>query len=506
MTKNVLLAFALFTLVSNVNAQLTSNTDNYSQVKRMAGIGKVWGLVKYYQPSVLKKKIDWDILFINSYDSLKNAKEFESYNQQLKNLLLKAKLSPKVFSKKDSIKATLILKGELSKLDNFKIINDTSNFIRQPDFTWINNDEIFSKEVQNLLLQIIIDYQPVNNKFLEGGGNISFNHLDNPFSKIDSVSEPYRILALFRYWNIINYYFPYKNLTDKNWDSVLIENIPLFVRYSSYYDYFYQIKHLTSQTNDSHADMTEIDDKKGLKLKTAQKTYRPTYYFPPVKVEMINSKIIISDVQNDSLNKTGTIQKGDELLMINYYNPSYAVASHRYYTVNSTEQSFIDKVKYNLVSDYFSDTSLFNFVLLRGNDTVKVNNIKGVNWGVYWRMNWSDKKDTIPSYYSINDSLGYINLDKVTPKDSRKAYRKYKNLPALIFDMRGYPAGYAPLFLPRMFSRKPIAVANFYYPSKKYAGVFVKNKIAENYYLENTVSLFFKIIFNTKPKSRKRLS
>lgn len=496
MKKYALLTFGLIILIFKVKGQLVNNADSSSlQVNRMAGIGKVWGLVKYYQPSVLKKKIDWDVVFVNNYEGLKNANDFECFNKKLKNLILNAKFSPKVFWENDSIKATLILKGELSKLSNFNIINDTSNFIRQPDFSWINNDEIFSKEVQSLLLQIIIDFKPVNNKYLKARAKVSFRHIENPFSKIDSVSEPYRILALFRYWNIINYYFPYKNLTDKNWDSVLIENIPLFVKSSSYYDYFWKIKHLTSQINDSHADMTEIDVKKGLKRQKISKKPSPTYYYPPVKFKIVNKNIIITSVLNDSLKIAGTIKEGDELLMINNYKTIGAIETLYYYSANSTKQSLRNKIDNSLIY-YFMDTTSFNFILLRGIDTVKVYNIKGVNWTVYW----GEKKVTIPSYFSINDSLGYINLVKVNAKDVRKAFRKFKNSSSIIFDMRGYPNGYAPILLPRMFSRKPIAVANFYYPSKKYAGIFVKNKREENYYLENSVSLGFKMIFNTNKK------
>ncbi|MBJ7429528.1 MAG: hypothetical protein JHD28_11320 [Bacteroidia bacterium] len=409
-------------------------------------------------------------------------------------------MKPKAFSKIDSFGAKLILNGELSKLSNFSFINDTSNFIRQPDFTWINNNEILSAEVKNTLIRLILNYNPVKNKYLEARKRIAFTHVENPFSKTDSVSEAYRILALFRYWNIINYYFPYKTLIDKNWDSVLVENIPLFSSSNTYFDYFYRIKHLTSEASDSHADFTEIDDKKGLKQKPKSNTYSPTYYYPPIKVELINSKLIISDVLNDSLKKNGTIQKGDELLMINNYKTARAIASLNYFTANSTEQSFVNKVKYRLVSDYFSDTTVFNFILLRARDTVKVDNIQGLKWSVYWTLSWNNEKDTIPPYYTINDSLGYINLGKINSREIKKAISKYKNLPAIIFDMRGYPNGFAPIFLPKMFSKKPIAVANFYYPSKKYAGVFIKNKQEQNYYVENMASLGFKIIFNTNKK------
>lgn len=207
MARNIFFILTLTLAFAKVSGQdVSTSYDSSLQVTRIAGVCKVWGLVKYYQPNVARKKIDWDAAFINSYENIKSANDFESYNQQLKNLLSKAMLIPKVFSDKDSLKLKWILKGELSKLDNFKILNDTSNYIRQPDFTWIKNNIIFSNEIQSLLIQIIIDYKPVTNKYLKGSEVIS--HSENPFSKIDSISEPYRLLGLFRYWNIVNYFFP----------------------------------------------------------------------------------------------------------------------------------------------------------------------------------------------------------------------------------------------------------------------------------------------------------
>ncbi|MBI4946248.1 MAG: PDZ domain-containing protein [Bacteroidetes bacterium] len=269
------------------------------------------------------------------------------------------------------------MKGKLSKLDNFKILNDTSNYIRQPDFTWIKNDTMFSKENQNLLFQIIIDYKPVTNKYLKGSEVIS--HRENPFSDIDSVSEPYRLLGLFRYWNIVNYFYPYKNLADKNWDSVLVENIPRFEKANSYYGYFYQIQHLTTEINDSHAWGTQIDSKKGLKQEPTVHAPYPTYYYPPFKIEMHDTNLFISKILNDSLAQSGTIQIGDMLLKVNDKDVSKAISYFRNNTPSSTEQSFRNAAKYSLIR-YLADTSLFSFIVVREKDTLKVTNIKGVDY------------------------------------------------------------------------------------------------------------------------------
>lgn len=466
--------------------------DTILQSERMAGVCKVWGLIKYYQPKVSKKKIDWDGVLLKCYNNFDNLNDFQGYNENLKALLSGAEIIPRAFSASDSLKAKQVLNGELSKLNNFAILNDTVDFIRQPDFRWIGNNSLFSNEIQKLLFQVIIDYKPVTSRYLKGSETIF--HAENPFSNIDSVSEAYRMLALFRYWNIVNYFYPYKNLTDKSWDSVLTENIPLFEKANSYNGYFRNVLHLTSEINDTHAWGTFVDPKKAIKHQGGESEHHPMY-FPPFKIKLLDNNVMISQLLNDSLRRSGLLQEGDILIKVNNNMVNKAVEKFRYYTPASTKQSFESSANESLIFN-LKDTLNFDFSLLRGTDTLNVSNIKGLNGDSYWK----DEKDTVPACYKIGDSTGYINLAKAKVKDLKKAYRQYKNFPALIFDMRGYPNSWGAIFLPKMFSRKPVMTANYFYPSKKYAGVFVKSKAGENYFVENNFALLVKSLFNVKKK------
>src|SRR5690606_35326385 len=38
-------------------------------------------------------------------------------------------------------------------------------------------------------------------------------------------STEYRLLALFRLWNVVHFFFPYKHLMDRDWDEILLEFI-----------------------------------------------------------------------------------------------------------------------------------------------------------------------------------------------------------------------------------------------------------------------------------------
>ena len=65
-------------------------------------------------------------------------------------------------------------------------------------------------------------------------------------------SEEYRLLALFRYWNVINYFFPYKHLIDRPWSTVLTDFIPRFATNTSALDYQMTIAEMVVRMQDSH--------------------------------------------------------------------------------------------------------------------------------------------------------------------------------------------------------------------------------------------------------------
>ena len=52
---------------------------------------------------------------------------------------------------------------------------------------------------------------------------------ENPYPNLSMTDIGYRLLALFRYWNIIEYYYPYKYLIHAEWNKILFEFIPLFI-------------------------------------------------------------------------------------------------------------------------------------------------------------------------------------------------------------------------------------------------------------------------------------
>lgn len=70
---------------------------------------------------------------------------------------------------------------------------------------------------------------------------------------MDYPAAEYRLLTLFRYWNMINYFFPFKYALNQNWNQVLVDMIPLFREAPDVTSYHMAMMELVGRVNDSHA-------------------------------------------------------------------------------------------------------------------------------------------------------------------------------------------------------------------------------------------------------------
>ena len=75
---------------------------------------------------------------------------------------------------------------------------------------------------------------------------------ENTYPDMASPSREYRLLGLFRVWNVMHYFFPYQHLMDRSWDSVLTEFIPRFAEAATPDDYCLTAREFVAHLQDSH--------------------------------------------------------------------------------------------------------------------------------------------------------------------------------------------------------------------------------------------------------------
>lgn len=125
---------------------------------------------------------------------------------------------------------------------------------------------------------------------------------DNPYSDMNFPSAEYRLLALFRYWNVINNFFPYKNLIGDSWETVLPRYIVKFEANKDQTDYHLTVREMVAEMRDSHGGARN-SNAAGEKFGTFQ---------PAVFVGYVEEKSVVTKVLDDKL----PIKVGDVILSV----------------------------------------------------------------------------------------------------------------------------------------------------------------------------------------------
>jgi hypothetical protein len=100
--------------------------------------------------------------------------------------------------------------------------------LNQTDINWITNSNILSSSVKDKLQFIHKNKNQDSNRYIKIVYNTADFNGEKEYNSIGFPGAHLRLLMLARFWNIINYFAPYKYLAD-NLDDVLRQFIPQFI-------------------------------------------------------------------------------------------------------------------------------------------------------------------------------------------------------------------------------------------------------------------------------------
>jgi C-terminal processing protease CtpA/Prc len=275
----------------------------------------------------------------------------------------------------------------------------------------------------------------------------SVNPKDKPYADMQFPTAEYRLLALFRFWNVINYFFPYKNLIGDSWETVLPRYIPKFEASKDAVDYQLTVREMVAEIRDSHGGTRNADlsmDKLGR-------------FQPAIFVGYVEEKSVVTKVLDNTL----PIKVGDEILTIDDEPVAKRREFHARYIASSTPQWLMRLVHFRL--------------LLGQKDSpvkLRVRGPEGQVRDVSLTRSQSilDPKlaavleRTTPVVQVLPSGVGYVDLARLAGGEVDKMFETIKNTPAVIFDMRGYPKGTAWSIAPRLTEKKNIVGALFSRP------------------------------------------
>lgn len=386
------LLILLFSFQISVSQEINEN-------QKIATSIKIWGFLKYYHPEVASGKFDWD--------------------EQLTKLIA---LTEKTTNKEELSAVYVNWIKQLGSINKQKTNSDIKNkYINKNfDLSWTQNNIFLSNELSQLLKNIEENRHKKKQHYVKANkvGGIEIIN-EKEYKEFDWTKKELRLITLARYWNIIEYFYPYKYATDKKWDDVLTDMIPKFIN--------------PKTEEEFHLAMFElvvcIDDTHGMFVTPLTNRYFG-FKWQPARYEIIDNKAIITSFYNDSLAMKNDIQIGDVISKVNGITVNELFLKNKKYINASNEATKLRNSYYSIFNG--NTDSVFVEVERNGVITTKK----------YNRYLWSDLKIKYPvkeKWKLINDSIGYVNMGDLIMTDVDQMMIELKHTKTIIFDIRNYP-------------------------------------------------------------------
>lgn len=367
-------------------------------------ICKTWGLLKYYHPGVATGKHNWDSVLVASLGQLAKSKNDNQLNIEIQKMLAIA--------------------GNDTEAPYFQEENATIN-MRNLDLAWIGNSKelnVPNKQALNFISKH--PYRGLNFYAQPNPDNDStvYTPNENPYPKMLFPDTNYRLLGLFRFWNVINYFYPYKYAIGKPWDTVLNELISQTINVTDTLSYHKVLAKMAASINDSHGGLWPQV------FHTITGKYSPSFDF-----RIVENKAVVgrTDSTNHSVIKMGSVIEAIDGVSIKRkietYWP-YVPASNHGGKIKTLHNLLLNSTnKTAMLSGYQPNGKKFNVLV----NLTERNFLKDYN-------RFFEMESAITSKM-VGDSVGYVFFSNINNKNIDSIMRPLMHTKAIIFDMRNYP-------------------------------------------------------------------
>jgi len=435
----------LLVLIVLISKSLSAEFIDSTTINRLYYTAKVWGYMKYFHSEVTKGTYNWDSVLIQTLPDVINASSEAQFNAAVLSMIKKPGLTARTFIPPPAIPESL----------KFNL-----------DLAWIN-DPIFSGEVTDSLNAIKTWARNRNNYYVQqepsfANSNPIFPNDKQFYDTAFPLSQEIRLLGLFRYWNIINYLYPYKNILDRKWDDLLMENIPKFFSATTEAEYLRAVLVLQHNLNDSHASTYTA----GSVIDTLYPNLPVSWggYYLPVFLNFVEGKTVVMKV----LIPGSGIKPGDIVKKINGVDIQTIRDDLRQYTAGSNATVIDRNINYRLTRGKQNENVQWDIESSDGAHSVTLT--RTLEYAT-WR---SQVFQSTPSWQKITRggaTLGIVNMEKLVESEIDAMFKDLAATDGIIFDLRNYPNWTNWKYVRYLYSNA-IDQARYTCPSVLYPGTF----------------------------------
>lgn len=367
-------------------------------INRLYLICKIWGFLKYYHPAVNQGKYNWDKELFNVIIRMTNIKDDEYFRNSLLDWI-----------------------NSLDMETSSYCSNHTAGLLLyEKDLSWITNTSKLGETISSKLLQILYmnrnfkyNYY-INPSLLECTAyERELTHEEMEYSDLST-----RLLSLFRFWNFIEYCYPYRSLIE-NWDTCLMTYLPKFASSNNESDFVRHLMSLCSNIKDSHISVFSKEASLPFNIKR-HRLYIDT------KVTDSNNYLVYKSWHPE-------IKTGDLITAINNVPVRELIDSLALYTSASNRKSMFCKLSPAIFS---SDLPEMHISIMRDKKKLK----KTINLDANQYHITDDMQIDIDKL--LSQGILYIKSSNEIENIENYFSNSLKSINGMILDLRSYPSKY----------------------------------------------------------------
>ena len=398
-------------------------------------LGRVWGFVKYHHPTVTEGKVNWD------YELFRVLPKYlgtESKEEQSEVLLAWVK--------------SLGEYQTLEKVDDFD-----ESYTLTPSYKWI--DEVESTALADELNSLRAAKRTWNNYY----AGIAISHKpfnEQAYPQFDYPDAGFRLLSVYRFWNIIQYYSPYRNLTDKDWDKVLVEYIPRFLNAKDALGYRLVAMELICELHDTHASIRGpdkiISEFRGTKI-------------APLHLRFVEGKLVVTGYIEKFAVDDNELRIGDVVTTVDGVSVSKWVQTKGRYFCASNEAA-----KMRIIAQSILRTNRKRLALtVNRNGKESPVELACFNRSDVGRATAAQRSKREP-WKVLDGGVAYLYAGSLKKKDcqTEQFSKQLDGKKALVVDLRCYPSQTIVLTLGNLLASERTVFATFTMPNLTTPGAF----------------------------------
>jgi hypothetical protein len=410
---------------------LTSLSD--TQVANLATLAKVWGFLKYHHPAITSGTRHWD------YDLFR--------------------ILPQVLAAEDQTSAKQVLNDWIIGLGPVADCSpcaslDTSKLYFKPDLDWISDQSLLGSDLSQTLLNIYRNRSAIPAQFFVSlASNPSFDHEPSYLSTVFP-DAGYQLLALFRFWNMIEYFSPNRDIMADDpaaqpnyWNDVLTEFIPAIALAGDKIAYQQQLMRFIVRIHDTHANLW------------SSLAFRPPTgpCVLPVDLRFVEGKPIVRRYNSPAGDAPG-LMPGDLIEQLDGVAVNDLIDQWRPYYADSNDAARFRDIAINMTHGSCGPATVA--VRREGSDDLVTVTSTRVPLSTinssYSYHDWPG--DT---FRLINSDIAYLKLSSVKAADSASYIQAAAGTKGLIIDLRNYPSEFVVFTLGQLLVSQPTNFVTF---------------------------------------------